>query len=78
MNNYKIQSILIKNDLTLDEATQYIIDHKYKIKQIDVTDNFYRFRQLSPDYLKRLGFTKYISKIINDKPKIELIIAYQK
>jgi hypothetical protein len=79
MNNYKIQSVLINNNIyTLDEATQWIKDNKFKIKQIDITDNYYRFRQLNPQYIERLGYNKYITKKLHpNNNDIELIIAYK-
>ena len=79
MDNYKIQSVLINNNIyTLDEATQWIKDNKFKIKQIDITDNYYRFRQLNPKYIERLGYNKYITKKLHpNNNDIELIIAYK-
>jgi len=75
MNNYKLQSILFpKNKFTYEQATQFLSNHKFKNKGVDEKENFYRFRQLSTDYLKRLGYTNYKTKVLNNG--IELIIAY--
>lgn len=44
-----IQSVVIPKDkFTLTEAKKYIKDHKYKLKKVDITTNYYRFRQVEP------------------------------
>jgi len=44
-----VQSILIdKNMFTLTEAQDWIIEHGYKIKKVDITEGKYRFRQKEP------------------------------
>lgn len=78
MSNYKVQSIVFeKNKLSsIEEALNWIVEHKYNIKKVDETDTQLRFRQLSPDYLKRKGFTEYRTKVLN--PVISLILVYTK
>ena len=48
-----LQSVLLPRDrYTKREATKWVRDHNYKIsfygKAVDVTKNFYRFRQAAP------------------------------
>jgi len=45
----KIQTVLIpKEDFTLKEALQWLDDHNYPHKKVDITEDFYRFRQMTP------------------------------
>lgn len=75
--DYKVQSIVFdKSQIDLDEAINWVISHKDKIKKIDETDTQYRFRQLEPSYLKRIGFTEFRTKRLNDV--VSLVIAYKK
>ena len=74
--NYKVQSILFDKDkISLDEAIEWVINHKDKINKIDETETQYRFRQISPEYLKRKGYTEFRTKRLNDT--VALIIAYK-
>lgn len=46
----EIQSVLLnKNLYDIDSAIKWIIDHKFKLIKLDITNNFYRFRQKDPD-----------------------------
>lgn len=78
MNNYKIQSVLLNKQYfnnDIKKASKWIIDNNYKIKKrIDITDKYYRFRQIDPDYLLKLGYKNIITKKLNDN--IKLIIYY--
>lgn len=75
--DYKIQSILFdKSEINLQDAINWVISHKDKIKKIDETETQYRFRQLEPSYLKRKGFTEYRTKRLNEI--VSLVIAYKK
>jgi hypothetical protein len=77
-DNYKIHTVLIdKKKNSLDDALNFIVDHKYKLKKIDLIDEYYRFRQLSPQYLKKLGFTEYRTITIDKKRNIKLVLAYK-
>ena len=58
MSDYKVQSVLFNKDkYTPAEAIVWLKDHKFKVKKIDITDNYLRFRQYTPQYLKKLGYT---------------------
>lgn len=74
---YKIQSVLLnKNYYTLKEATKFIVDNKFKIKKVDETNNWYRFRQVAPSSMKRDGYTKLRTKVILPE-LIQIIIGYK-
>jgi hypothetical protein len=77
MDHYKLQSVLIPKTLyKLDNAIKWIDNHCFKLKKIDETINFYRFRQIDPSYIGNLGYTNYkIKKLSNG---IELVLAYLK
>jgi hypothetical protein len=45
----KIQTVLIpKEYFTLQEALAWLDDHNYARKKVDITEDFYRFRQMTP------------------------------
>jgi hypothetical protein len=67
-----IQSILISKNVNIHDAIKWILQHDYKALKIDITDNFYRFRQVNPNKLKGYHF---ITKKINKD--ISFIIAYR-
>jgi hypothetical protein len=74
--NYIIQSVIIdKNKFELIEALLYILKNKYKANKIDETINYYRFRQVEPLKIDKLGYDKY--KTIEIDKGIKLIIAYK-
>jgi hypothetical protein len=77
MSDYKVQSIVFEKDMIhLQEAIDWVVSHGDKVKGIDETDTQYRFRQLSPVYLKRKGYTEYRTKQLNDV--VSLILVYKK
>ena len=47
--NARVQSVIIpKSKFTKQQAKKWIIDNNFKLKKIDITPNFYRFRQRLP------------------------------
>lgn len=49
---YAVQSIqLRKSKFTKPEAFDWIRKHDYKADKVDVTPEFYRFRQIAPERL---------------------------
>jgi len=75
--DFKVQSILFdKNQISLQDAIDWVICHNDKIKKIDETQTEYRFRQISPEYLKRKGYTEFRTKRLNDT--VSLVIADKK
>lgn len=65
-----IQSVIIdKRFYSLQQAINYINLHGYKLKKVDETKNFYRFRQFSPK--------KYDNYYVKDlKNNVKLVIGY--
>jgi len=72
MTGMIVQSVIIDKNLnTLKQATDWILKHKYKVYKIDETINFYRFRQVQPDYNRH-----FITKLIDPHKMIYLIVEY--
>jgi hypothetical protein len=67
MSDKNVQSILISVKFGLDEAIKYVLNANHKVKKIDITDNYFRFRQFNPKKSDR-----YITKEI--LPGIKYII----
>ena len=44
-----LQTVLFpKNKYTVQSAIRWLINHKYTSQKVDITGNFYRFRQRTP------------------------------
>jgi hypothetical protein len=79
MSDYKIQSILFNSQKnTLKEAIDFLISHDYLSKKLDITDQYYRFRQISPEKLEKEGFNQYRTITIDPINDIKFIIVYNK
>jgi len=73
---YAIQSVIFnKNKWSPLNASNWLLNNNFKVVKIDETNNFLRFRQLSPMVLRQKGYTHYYNKKIGDG-SIELVIAY--
>ena len=49
MSGYIIQSVLLRRDkFSKKEAVDWIHDHDYKASKVDMTNEYYRFRQHEP------------------------------
>jgi len=71
-----VQSVLIsKKNFTELEAMQWAMDHRFKLYKIDITDDYYRIRQLDPLELNKAGFKKYYTKTIDPINDIKLILV---
>ena len=71
-----VQSILFNKDhFTKDQAIKWIRDNGYLNKKIDEKPNMYRFRQLTPRYVKNQGYSKFVTKKLPNS--VELILAYR-
>ncbi len=62
MTSKTLQTVLIpKKDYSLEQAEAKIKEMGYKThfykKKVDITENFYRFRQASPKKFKKDGYT---------------------
>jgi hypothetical protein len=62
-----VQSVLIPKTFTLDYAINWLLSQGYSINKVDITDKYWRFRQVEPNTKNRY-FTK------NLKNGIQLII----
>ncbi len=65
-----VQSVLIPRTYPLDYAINWVISHGYRVHKVDMTANFYRFRQKPPK--RRLGEANYYTKILPNG--IELVL----
>lgn len=78
--NYKLHSVLIPKNKefdNLDKAIEWIKNNDFKIKnKVDITDKYYRFRQLNPQYLIRIGYSEFRTKKLPNG--VLLVIAYRK
>jgi len=75
--NYKIASIYLpKRDYTLENAKSFLKHHGYKINKVDDENNYFKFRQLTPQTLRKYGYVDYKTKQLG-KSGILLIIAYK-
>lgn len=73
-----IQSYLFpKENFTLTEAIEYAKLRNYKYNKIDVSTNYYRFRQYDPVYLKKKLQLPYIKTFLNKKNGIRTIFFYR-
>ena len=51
-----VQSVIFdKKHWNKKDSKKWLINHKFKVLKIDDTDNYYRFRQLNPDYKKKFN-----------------------
>jgi hypothetical protein len=64
-----VQSVLISTQYSIKDAKDWIINHGFKIKKIDITEHFYRFRQENPDKFKRFRIKKIA-------PGIEFVLGF--
>ena len=73
---YIVQSVLFDNSIwSVVDSANWLLNHDYKVLKIDETNNFIRYRQISPVILKRRGYTQFKNKKLGNG--IELIIAYK-
>jgi len=73
-NPLKTQSVLLDKDyFTKSQAKAWIRKHDFKVtfygKEVEETENFYRFRQMAPGRFKK---GKYVTKEIDKGVKLVL------
>ena len=73
-NPLKTQSVLLDKDyFTKNQAKAWIRKHDFKLtfygKEVEETENFYRFRQMAPGRFKK---NRYVAKEIADGVKLVL------
>jgi hypothetical protein len=74
--DYKVQSVLFKRpNWTEQHACSWLAQNKFKNKGVDVKEDHFRFRQLNPSYIKKQGYTHFVTKTLPHG--IDLIIAYK-
>lgn len=67
---FDVQSVLFdKRFFMLEDAVEYAYDHGYKVKKIDETDNYFRFRQFAPkdDY-------SYVTRDMHNGVKLIVVV----
>ena len=78
MSYYKVQSVLFEKELnTINRGINWLEEHNYKHYKVDEDNNYYRFRQLDPDELKREGYTMFRNITISKPQGIHYIMAYK-
>ena len=74
--DYKVQSVLFKRpEWSEAEAKKWVKENKFKNLGVDVKPNHYRYRQLSPNVIRKQGYKHFVTKHISES--IDLIIAYK-
>lgn len=74
--NHKIASVYIPTSkYSLEEAKAFLLTHKYKVKHIETSDNYYKFRQLSSQTLKKHGFNDYTAKEIDNTGIVLILVS---
>ena len=49
---YVVQSVLMSRDeFTQEQAREWVKKHGYKASKVDITQDYYRYRQVDPDSL---------------------------
>ena len=78
MNNKSVvQAVLFRNvEWDIVRSMKWLENNHFKIKKVDITDNWFRYRIHEPLDLKKNGFTHYANKYIEDD-SIILVIAYK-
>lgn len=73
---YKLQSILLsKAGFSLEDAVRWLFKNGFEVKKVDATEHFWRFRQLSPETLRKQGYNKIRTKEV--APNIKFILGYK-
>jgi hypothetical protein len=53
----EVQSVLFnKTKYTKKQAEKWLLDNKYKVKKVDITENLRRYRQLDPKLFNQKTF----------------------
>jgi hypothetical protein len=72
-----VQSVIFRRDKwTPAKASKWLQKNQYANKGIDEKDEHLRFRQLNPDYIRKQGYKRFITKPLGDSG-VSLIIAYK-
>jgi len=72
-----IQSVLFRNNVyNIPDCLKWLKTYNLNSNKVDKTLKFYRWRQVSPNFLRKEGYNHYITKTI-DNGNILLIEAYK-
>ena len=74
--NHRIASVYIPSSkYSLEEAKAFLLTYKYKVKNIETSDGYYKFRQLTSQTLKKHGFIDYTAKEIDNTGIVLIIVS---
>ena len=67
-SDYRVQAIHFRKDssMTFDDCLNWICDNGFKVKHVSETNYVWIFHQLSPAYMKCIGYADYRCKFGND------------
>ena len=78
-NYYQTQSVIFRDDKwTVARAKKWLKDNEYIVPKVDKTENYLRFRQITPEFAEAQGLTEYRTKELGDGSGISLILVYRK
>jgi len=65
-----VQTVLVpRHDFTLQEAYDWLEDHHFGHRKVDITDDYFRFRQMRP-----MQGGRYVTKTLPNG--VEIVIHY--
>jgi hypothetical protein len=68
----QVQTVLFPREaFTVETAVQWLKDHHYRHLKVDITDDFYRFRQMTP-----MKGGRYATVTLPNE--VELVLHYHK
>jgi hypothetical protein len=76
--NYVVQSVIFDKDkYNIVEARRWLVRNGHFVTPVDSKGEFYRFRQLRPEVVDKMGFTEYRTKELGDG-SVKLVLVYKK
>jgi hypothetical protein len=76
MSDSIVQSVIFSVlNFNVQDSTEWLKKHGFKYNKLDITDNYFRYRQENPEKLKKKGYTTIRTKDLNNG--VELIIFYK-
>jgi hypothetical protein len=74
--NQKIACVYVPTSkYNLEEAKAFLLTYKYKVKNFETSDGYYKFRQLTSQTLKKHGFIDYTAKEIDNTGIVLIIVS---
>ena len=72
-----VQAVLFrKDDWNLQRSMKWLENNHFRVKKVDTTNNWFRFRILEPIDLKNKGYRYYTNKYVENESIIS-VIAYK-